>query len=47
MAFHVDSRAAVDRLYAQLVDIGAAIQESPAEYTYTSGYYAVSCRSKP
>jgi catechol 2,3-dioxygenase-like lactoylglutathione lyase family enzyme len=44
MAFHVDSRADVDRLYAQLVDIGAAIQEFPAEYTYTPGYYAVSCR---
>ncbi len=44
MAFHVDSRADVDQLYAQLVDIGATIQEPPAEYTYTPGYYAMSCR---
>ena len=44
MAFHVDSRADVDRLYAKLIAIGAAIQEPPAEYTYTPGYYAMSCR---
>ncbi len=44
MAFHVDSRADVDTLYAQLVSMGATIQEPPAEYTYTSGYYAMSCR---
>ena len=44
MAFHVDSRADVDDLYAQLVAIGIAIQDAPAEYTYTPGYYAMSCR---
>ena len=44
VAFHVDSRADVDHLYTQLVAIGADIVESPAEYTYTPGYYAVSCR---
>lgn len=43
MAFHVDSRADVDHLYTQLVAIGADILEPPAEYTYTPGYYAVSC----
>ncbi|ETX01601.1 MAG: hypothetical protein ETSY2_36905 [Candidatus Entotheonella gemina] len=43
LAFHVDSRADVDRLYAQLIALGTAIQEPPAEYTYTPGYYAVSC----
>jgi catechol 2,3-dioxygenase-like lactoylglutathione lyase family enzyme len=44
MAFHVDSRDDVDNLYAQLVAIGVAIQEPPAKYTYTPGYYAMSCR---
>jgi catechol 2,3-dioxygenase-like lactoylglutathione lyase family enzyme len=44
VAFHVDSRADVDHLYTQLVAIGADILEPPAEYTYTPGYYAVSCR---
>ncbi len=44
LAFHVDSRADVDRLYAQLVAIGVAIQSPPAEYTYSPGYYAVACR---
>lgn len=44
MAFHVDSPADVDHLYTQLVAMGIAIQEPSAEYTYTSGYYAMSCR---
>jgi glyoxylase I family protein len=44
VAFHVNSRADVDHLHTQLVAIGAEILEPPAEYTYTPGYYAVSCR---
>jgi catechol 2,3-dioxygenase-like lactoylglutathione lyase family enzyme len=44
VAFHVDSRADVDHLYTQLVAMGADILEPPAEYAYTPGYYAVSCR---
>ena len=44
VAFHVDSRADVDHLYTQLSAIGADILEPPTEYTYTPGYYAVSCR---
>jgi predicted lactoylglutathione lyase len=42
VAFHVDSRADVDALYAQLVDIGGEILDPPMEYDYTPGYYAVS-----
>jgi catechol 2,3-dioxygenase-like lactoylglutathione lyase family enzyme len=44
LAFHVDSRADVDQLYAQLVALGIAILDPPAEYTYTPGYYALSCQ---
>jgi catechol 2,3-dioxygenase-like lactoylglutathione lyase family enzyme len=44
VAFHVDSRAEVDSLSTQLVAIGADILAPPAEYPYTPGYYAVSCR---
>ena len=43
VAFHVDSRADVDSLHTQLIAIGADILAPPAEYTYTPGYYAVSC----
>jgi catechol 2,3-dioxygenase-like lactoylglutathione lyase family enzyme len=44
MAFHVDSRTDVDQLYAQLVALGITILDPPAEYPYTSGYYAMSCQ---
>jgi glyoxylase I family protein len=44
LAFHVDSRADVDQLYAQLVALGITILDPPAEYPYTPGYYAMSCQ---
>ena len=44
LAFHVDSRADVDRLYAHLVALGTPILDPPAEYTSTPGYYAMSCQ---
>src|SRR5262249_50715663 len=44
LAFHVDSRADVDQLHAQLIALGIAILAPPAEYPYTSGYYAMSCQ---
>jgi glyoxylase I family protein len=44
LAFHVDGRADVDQLYAQLVALGIAILDPPAEYSYTPGYYAMSCQ---
>lgn len=43
-ALHVDSRADVEQLYAQLVALGITIHDPPAEYTYTPGYYAMSCQ---
>jgi catechol 2,3-dioxygenase-like lactoylglutathione lyase family enzyme len=45
LAFHVDSRADVDQLYAQLVALGVTILDPPAEYAYTLGYYALSCQN--
>ena len=44
LAFHLDSRADVDQLYAQLVAVGITILDPPAEYAYTPGYYALSCQ---
>src|SRR5262245_60795243 len=44
LAFHLDSRADVDQLYAQLVAVGITILDPPAEYPYTPGYYALSCQ---
>jgi glyoxylase I family protein len=44
VAFHVDSRADVDALYAQLVEIGGEMLDPPREYDYTPGYYAVAVR---
>lgn len=43
LAFHVDSRAEVDRLYAALLAMGATIVSPPREFPeYTpAGYYAV------
>jgi glyoxylase I family protein len=45
LAFQVDSRADVDQLYAQLVARGVTILDPPAEYSYTPGYYAMSCQA--
>jgi catechol 2,3-dioxygenase-like lactoylglutathione lyase family enzyme len=44
LAFHVDSRADVDQLHAQLVALGITILDPPAVYPYTPGYYAMSCQ---
>jgi glyoxylase I family protein len=44
LAFHLDSRADVDQLYAQLVAVGITILDPLAEYSYTPGYYAISCQ---
>jgi catechol 2,3-dioxygenase-like lactoylglutathione lyase family enzyme len=41
LAFHADSRKDVDEFHGFLVGIGATILDPPAEYAYTSGYYAV------
>jgi glyoxylase I family protein len=41
LAFHADSREDVDAFHGFLLDIGAAILDPPAEYSYTPGYYAV------
>jgi glyoxylase I family protein len=42
VAWHADSREDVDRLYALLVAIGAAVLDPPAEYpAYGDDYYAV------
>ena len=44
LALHMDSRADVDQLHAQLVALGITILDPPAEYPYTAGYYALSCQ---
>jgi len=41
LAFHGESRADIDSIYAHAVSIGATILDPPAEYDYTPGYYAV------
>jgi catechol 2,3-dioxygenase-like lactoylglutathione lyase family enzyme len=42
VAWHADSPADVDRLYALLLDIGATILDPPQAYpAYGAGYYAV------
>lgn len=41
LAFGADSRAAVDRFHRFLLDRGIEVLDAPAEYDYTSGYYAV------
>ncbi len=41
LAFRAPSRAAVDRLHAELVTLGVTILDPPAEYPYSPGYYAV------
>ncbi|MCE2969091.1 MAG: VOC family protein [Burkholderiales bacterium] len=46
LAFKVDSRAEVDRLYAQLLEIGAVVDIPPREFPEYSppGYYALFLR---
>jgi glyoxylase I family protein len=44
LALHMDSRADVDHLHAQLVALGITILAPPAEYPCTAGYYAMSCQ---
>ncbi|MDH3679583.1 MAG: VOC family protein [Acidimicrobiia bacterium] len=41
LAFHAESRAAVDELARLLVEAGYEVADPPAEYGYTAGYYAV------
>ena len=41
LAFHAESRADVDNLYATLIGAGYTVADPPAEYDYTPGYYAV------
>lgn len=41
LAFHADSRADVDDLYAKLIDAGHPVVDPPAEYDYSPGYYAL------
>ena len=43
MAFHAESRAAVDRVHAAMCRAGATVLDPPAEYggpAYSPGYYA-------
>lgn len=41
LAFHAESREAVDRFHRFLQDRHLPVLDAPAEYEYTSGYYAV------
>ena len=41
LAFHMSSREDVDQFYAYLIEHNINILDKPAEYDYTSGYYAV------
>jgi glyoxylase I family protein len=41
LAFHAASRSDVDRCYKLALDNNVTILDSPAEYDYTPGYYAV------
>ena len=41
LAFHASSREEVDSLHSQLQALQLRILDSPAEYDYTPGYYAV------
>ena len=45
LAFHADSRAAVDRMHRAMVAVGATVLDAPADYSaqpgYDEGYYAV------
>lgn len=41
LAFHAGSRADVDALFERLIAAGVTVQDPPAEYDYSRGYYAV------
>ncbi len=41
LAFHAESREAIDRFHRFLQDRRLPVLDAPAEYEYTSGYYAV------
>jgi glyoxylase I family protein len=45
MAFHAESRAAVDDVHARVLAVGGRVLDPPADYSgqqgYTEGYYAV------
>jgi len=41
LAFHAADRDDVDDFHAFLLDSGITVLDSPAEYPYTPGYYAV------
>jgi len=45
IAFHAESRAAVDAVYAQVSEAGGTVLDAPADYSgqpgYTEGHYAV------
>ncbi len=45
MAFHAESRAAVDEVHAAVREAGGEVLDAPTDYTgqagYSSGYYAV------
>lgn len=41
LAFHAESRAAVDVMYALLLRSQMRVLDAPAEYDYTPGYYAL------
>jgi glyoxylase I family protein len=41
IAFDADSRGAVDALHELLKEMGATVLDTPAEYPYFPGYYAI------
>ena len=41
LAFLAPSREAVDGLHAELITLGVVILDSPTDYPYSAGYYAV------
>jgi len=41
LAFHAAARSDVEEMHALLKEIGASVLNAPAEYPYSSGYYAV------
>ena len=45
LAFHAESRAAVDEVHARVAEAGGKVLDPPADYSerqgYTEGYYAV------
>ncbi len=45
LAFHAESRAAVEQVHARVSEVGGTVLDPPADYTgqegYSEGYYAV------